>query len=90
MKLLRMDGKLWLVASALGLLVTCQTVILGQLSVPSSLDRPQAIEKDCRTAEQPPWIDTEPSRKPCPFEAASPDDASQPGDASSNITPTRS
>lgn len=74
MKSLRMNGKLLLVASAFGLLVTCQTVILGQLSAPSSLDRPQAIEKDCRTAALPPWIDTQPSRKPCPFEALSSDD----------------
>ena len=65
MSALKVHAKFMVIASVFSVLVTCQSVMLGQLA--STADaKPQPTE-ECRKAEQPPWVDEKPSTDPCPI-----------------------
>lgn len=65
MNAIKVHFKLVAVASVFSALVTCQSVTLSHLVSASPEPRPQPT-KTCQKAEQPPWVDEEPSAGPCP------------------------
>lgn len=60
------DPKLMTLALGFAMMVACQSVFLGQLAGDSGA-QPVEDRENCRTAEQPPWIDDELEPDPCPI-----------------------